>query len=352
MRSSDAAAAGVGPVFPRLLPSRGQLLHTRVAAFIAIFAGASITDWYDSRLRARSRRESTTRSVFSWIRSPIKLPVFVGVRGVRSNPRNLRARLDGGVDHRPRILDHRLAHSGRASKGASMPAQRAGKFKTTSQMVGASSILVVILTTELIVERYLGGLPARIVTVKNRGGITSRGFCAARPYWLTFVTSILTIFPGYLYLRANMDLFEQNDTKKNPPPPPDGAGLSFCRTRGLGLSGIAGSPDGPVFIERHPSKSPRPQGHRCRTHRLDRRRADLFAVARGRRRGSVWLHSVGILHRRRGFPAGPRSRSTLTTIPRIVIDEWIGAVDRAVGPRTAYSDIRSFSRSFCFGFLT
>jgi phosphatidylglycerophosphate synthase len=93
------------------------------------------------------------------------------------------------------------------SKGRILPAQPAGKFKTTSQIICIITILVILCANSLI-ER-LGGLPVEstqtetfwyVFTWVLRGG----------PYWLTFVTSVLTLISGYIYIRQNIDLLQED----------------------------------------------------------------------------------------------------------------------------------------------
>jgi CDP-diacylglycerol--glycerol-3-phosphate 3-phosphatidyltransferase len=100
-----------------------------------------------------------------------------------------------------------------ASKGRILPASRAGKFKTTSQMVCIITILV-ILTVNSLFESYLGGLPPESYQ-DTSWWYYFAWILRGAPYWLTFVTSILTFFSGYLYLRDNTDLFEQNEPKQS-----------------------------------------------------------------------------------------------------------------------------------------
>lgn len=91
-----------------------------------------------------------------------------------------------------------------ASQGRILPAQRAGKFKTTSQLVCIITILV-ILTINSMLQDFAGipkgGLLERAGLLKVLGWILLQG-----PYWLVAVTTVFTILSGYIYLRDNHDL--------------------------------------------------------------------------------------------------------------------------------------------------
>jgi phosphatidylglycerophosphate synthase len=99
-----------------------------------------------------------------------------------------------------------------ASKGRIIPAAPAGKFKTTSQIVAIITILV-ILCVNSFVERF-GGLPAES-TRSDTFWYSIAWILRGGPYWLTFVTSILTLISGYLYLRQNVDLLYEDGKPKH-----------------------------------------------------------------------------------------------------------------------------------------
>jgi len=181
--------------------------YTRLAALI-IFVIASITDWYDGKL-ARARGEVTTLGIFLDPLADKFLISSAFVAFVQIPEIYVPAWMVVLIIGREFLITGLRALA--ASKGRIMPAMRAGKFKTTSQMVCIITILV-ILTTNSLFERYLGGLPAESYRDESWWYYFA-WILRGAPYWLTFVTSLLTIFSGYLYLRANMDLFEQNDTK-------------------------------------------------------------------------------------------------------------------------------------------
>lgn len=183
-------------------------LNTRIAALI-IFVVASITDLYDGRL-ARKLGQVTTLGIFldpladkflissafiAFVQIPeIYVPAWMVVLIIG------REFLITGL--------RTLA----ASKGRILPAQPAGKFKTTSQLVAIITILV-ILTTNSLIER-LGGFPIESIRSETFWYYFAWVLRGA-PYWLTFVTTILTILSGYIYIRDHIDLLQPDGTQKS-----------------------------------------------------------------------------------------------------------------------------------------
>jgi CDP-diacylglycerol--glycerol-3-phosphate 3-phosphatidyltransferase len=181
-------------------------LYTRIAALI-IFIAASITDLYDGKL-ARERGEVTTLGIFldpladkflissafiSFVQLPeIYVPAWMVIL----------------IIGREFLITGLRALA--ASKGRILPAQPAGKFKTTSQIVAIIAILLILCANSFI-ERW-GGFPSNT---------SSENFWAAigwilrgGAYWLTFLTTILTILSGYFYMRDHIDLLHDDGSTK------------------------------------------------------------------------------------------------------------------------------------------
>lgn len=181
-------------------------LATRIAALI-IFIGASITDLYDGKL-ARERGEVTTLGIFLDPLADKFLISSAFVAFVQIPEIYVPAWMVILIIGREFLITGLRALA--ASKGRILPAQPAGKFKTTSQIV-AIIIILLILCANSFVERY-GVLP--IAGSSSQSLWTSIGWLLrGGPYWLTFITTILTILSGYLYVRQNIDLL-QDDGKQ------------------------------------------------------------------------------------------------------------------------------------------
>ncbi len=178
-------------------------LYTRIAALI-IFIGASITDLYDGKL-ARERGEVTTLGIFldpladkflissafiAFVQIPeIYVPAWMVILIIG------REFLITGL--------RTLA----ASKGRILPAQPAGKFKTTSQITTIITILVILCANSLL-ERF-GGLPAEM-SQSDAFWASALAFVRGLPYWMTFLTALFTLVSGYIYIRGNIDLLHDN----------------------------------------------------------------------------------------------------------------------------------------------
>lgn len=177
-------------------------LSTRIAALI-IFILASLTDLYDGRL-ARQRNEVTTLGIFLDPLADKFLISSAFVAFVQIPEIYVPAWMVILIIGREFLITGLRTLA--ASKGRILPAQPAGKFKTTSQIVAIITILL-ILCVNSFMEKFGGfQLDLQGDTFWSAIGWIMRG----GPYWLTFVTAILTILSGYLYFRQNIDLLHDN----------------------------------------------------------------------------------------------------------------------------------------------
>ncbi len=178
-------------------------LATRIAALI-IFIGASITDLYDGKI-ARERNQVTTLGIFLDPLADKFLISSAFVAFVQIPEIYVPAWMVILIIGREFLITGLRTLA--ASRGRIIPAAPAGKFKTTSQIVAIITILVILCVNSFL-ERF-GGLPAESLQV-DTFWYTISWLLRGGPYWLTFVTSILTILSGYLYLRQNMDLLHED----------------------------------------------------------------------------------------------------------------------------------------------
>lgn len=182
-----------------ILMSMGDALSRYIATLI--FIVAAITDYYDGKM-ARKLGVVTTLGKFLdpladklLIAAPFIL--FVQMREI-----TVPAWMIVIIISREFIITG--LRSIAASAGRVLPAQPAGKFKTTSQLVTIITILV-FLSINSILEEYFGiprgsmlhyGGPVGLV-----GWILFHG-----PYVLVAFTTVLTVTSGWIYLRDNMDI--------------------------------------------------------------------------------------------------------------------------------------------------
>jgi CDP-diacylglycerol--glycerol-3-phosphate 3-phosphatidyltransferase len=183
-------------------------VYTRVAALL-IFIGASLTDLYDGKL-ARRRGLVTTLGTFL---DPLADKLLISSAFI--------AFVQVGEIFVPAwmvvlIIGREFLITGlrtlAVSRGRVLGAQPAGKFKTTSQIVAIITILLILIANSLLED--LGGFPKGSL-VRHVGAWKLLGWVLRwSPYWLTFFTTLLTIFSGYIYLKQNADLFDEQFEKR------------------------------------------------------------------------------------------------------------------------------------------
>lgn len=168
--------------------------YTRIAALL-IFVIASLTDLFDGRL-ARQRGEVTTLGVFLDPLADKFLISSAFIAFVQLPEVHVPAWMVILIIGREFFITGLRALA--AARGRILAAQPAGKFKTTSQIVAIITILLILILNSLI-ERIPGiSLSSGMIWVITAG-----------PYWLTFITTVLTIASGFIYLRDNFDLFHE-----------------------------------------------------------------------------------------------------------------------------------------------
>jgi CDP-diacylglycerol--glycerol-3-phosphate 3-phosphatidyltransferase len=173
---------------------------TRMASLV-IFIGASITDWYDGMI---ARRTGTVTVIGTFLDPLVdKMLIAAALVGfVELRELHIPAWMVVLIISREFLITG--LRSLAASRGIVMGAERAGKFKTTSQMIAIITILVVLcLNSSLEKWPTLGsvlspGHQQVFLTLLDR-----------LPYWLVFWASITTIVSGYLYIRKYDDLLKR-----------------------------------------------------------------------------------------------------------------------------------------------
>lgn len=180
--------------------------YTRIAALL-IFVIASITDLYDGKL-ARARGEITKLGIFL---DPLADKLLISTAFV--------AFVQLPEIHIPAwmvvlIIGREFLITGlrtlAASEGRILPAMPAGKFKTTSQIVTVITILVILCANSLL--EHLNLLTPDGF-VEGPFGNTIGWLLRGGPYWLTFTATCLTIVSGIIYIRQNLDLFNDKSSR-------------------------------------------------------------------------------------------------------------------------------------------
>jgi CDP-diacylglycerol---glycerol-3-phosphate 3-phosphatidyltransferase len=187
-------------------------LGTRILSLV-IFIGASITDLYDGKI---ARRTGTVTVIGTFL-DPLVDKMLIAaalVSFVELRELNIPAWMVVLIISREFLITG--LRSLAASRGIVMAAERAGKFKTTSQITAIITILV-ILVANSVMERWPGLRPEG--DVAWQAGL--RGALEHLPFWLVFWAAILTVVSGYLYIQKYSDLLkaEFSVLKNNRPAP-------------------------------------------------------------------------------------------------------------------------------------
>jgi len=173
---------------------------TRLLSLV-IFIAASITDWYDGAIA----RRTGTVTVVGMFLDPLVDKMLIA------------AALVGFVElrelHIPAwmvvlIISREFLITGlrtlAASRGILMAAERAGKFKMTSQITAIITILVILCLNSAF-ERWPSIYPGG----SEGWPLLLREVMERLPYWLVFWVTLLTVLSGYIYIRKYQDLLNR-----------------------------------------------------------------------------------------------------------------------------------------------
>lgn len=167
---------------------------------LLLFCGAALTDLYDGILARRTRSITTLGILLDPVADKLlisaALVVFVQLHDL----------------HVPAwmviiILSREFLITGlrgvAAARGQILGAERAGKFKTTSQVISIIVILTVLTVRSAIAE---WGIPFQQWTAASDGRRWAPVMLEWLPYWMMWITTVLTGVSGGLYLRRHWDV--------------------------------------------------------------------------------------------------------------------------------------------------
>ena len=169
---------------------------------LLVFIGASITDYFDGVI-ARKRNMVTTFGIFL---DPLadKLLVtsaFISFVGIYTL--NIPAWMVICIIAREFIITG--LRSIAASKNVIIPANMAGKIKTTSQMIAIITILVILVVNSILTKFYFI-TPYDLLEFKGWQKILGVILIYA-PYWLMLIATIFTLYSGISYLIIHKKIF-------------------------------------------------------------------------------------------------------------------------------------------------
>lgn len=173
---------------------------TRLAALV-IFIAASLTDLYDGKI---ARRTGTVTVIGTFLDPLVDkmlicaaLVGFVEIKDVR-----VPAWMVVLIISREFLITG--LRSLAAARGVVMKAERAGKFKTTSQ-VTAIIVILIILIINAAFKEWPRAEPQAAAYWRDWFGLVVQHV----PYWMVFWVAVLTMLSGMLYLRQYRDLLRR-----------------------------------------------------------------------------------------------------------------------------------------------
>jgi len=173
-------------------------LWTRIASLV-IFAGASITDWYDGSVARRTGTVSVIGSFLDPLADKMLIAAaFIGF--IELKELHIPAWMVVLIIIREFLITG--LRSLAAARGRVLVAEKAGKWKTASQMLAIITILVILI---------LNAASGRWPSLLHRLGPwepAARRLLMIIPYWLVFAACLITIFSGYFYIRKYRSLLK------------------------------------------------------------------------------------------------------------------------------------------------
>ncbi|MFH1258394.1 MAG: CDP-diacylglycerol--glycerol-3-phosphate 3-phosphatidyltransferase [Elusimicrobiota bacterium] len=176
-------------------------VYTRFfALFIFIFA--SLTDLYDGKLARRYQ----TITTFGQFMDPLADKLLVSaafISFIELQELFVPAWMVVFIISREFIITG--LRSIAASKGIIIPADKGGKFKTTSQMIAIHTILVILIVNAVIFKFWQIRPEALLIYSGWKGWIGE--ILIKAPYWLMFITTVLTVISGVGYIVKHKKIF-------------------------------------------------------------------------------------------------------------------------------------------------
>lgn len=184
-------------------------LHTFCSSILAlaVFIAASVTDLLDGQI-ARRRNTITQMGIFL---DPLadKLLIsaaficFVDIRAL-----GIPAWMVIAVISREFLITG--LRSIAAAKNVIISADKAGKFKTTSQIVVIILILVILIVHEYFLKYY--GISPQMIAAFDGGSYRTFALIIQKtPFWAALVTTVLTIYSGGHYMWKHKDLLKDKN---------------------------------------------------------------------------------------------------------------------------------------------
>lgn len=181
---------------------------TNIIALI-VFCGASITDYFDGKI-ARDQNMITTFGIFLDPLADKLLVTSAFISFVGLYTLDIPAWMVICIISREFIITG--LRSIAASQNIIIPASMSGKVKTFSQMVAIITILAILVINSALIKF---SLPTAYDLIEMQGFQYFIGWLLIKlPYWLMFVTTIVTLYSGFTYLLSHKKIFIESSNKK------------------------------------------------------------------------------------------------------------------------------------------
>ncbi len=174
---------------------------------LVIFCIASITDYLDGEI-ARKQNTITSLGIFL---DPLADKLLISaafICFVDIPSLNIPAWMVIAIISREFLITG--LRSIAATKNVIIPADKAGKFKTTSQIVVIITTIVILIVHEGFFKFY-NVTPDMLLTFDNGSYRTLALVLQKTPFWATLVATILTIYSGLNYMLKHRALFKENE---------------------------------------------------------------------------------------------------------------------------------------------
>ncbi|AKL97953.1 CDP-diacylglycerol--glycerol-3-phosphate 3-phosphatidyltransferase [Endomicrobium proavitum] len=172
---------------------------------LIIFSAASITDYFDGKI-ARKQNTITSLGIFL---DPLADKLLISaafICFVNIAYLNVPAWMVVAIIAREFLITG--LRSIAAAKNVIIPADKSGKFKTTSQIVVIILLLLIIILNETLLKFY----GVSIESLRYTADYHSLGaFLCALPMWSVLIAAILTIYSGLHYILKHRKLLIENE---------------------------------------------------------------------------------------------------------------------------------------------
>ena len=173
---------------------------------LAVFSIASFTDFLDGRI---ARRSNTITSLGIFL-DPLADKLLISaafICFVDIDVLGIPAWMVIAIISREFLITG--LRSIAAAKNIIIPADKAGKFKTTSQIVVIILVILILIIQEYFLKYF--GISPQLIAVFDNGAYNTLALILQKtPFWATLLATLLTIYSGINYMWKHSGLLKEN----------------------------------------------------------------------------------------------------------------------------------------------